>query len=105
MVRPESCGGQLDDGVHSRGRNHHYVLDPAGGVPGRENDTPPFVFGSAICSIINPVTEDFYTPNFSMLLYNVVEDDIAPNAIGKAEFVGGKYVIHVASCGDFPELP
>lgn len=72
---------------------------PIGGVPGKASMTPPFGFGSAVCQLIDPDTESFYTPGRTLTLYNIVDEDIAPLAVGKAELCGSKYIIDVASCG------
>lgn len=80
------------------GENAVLIYTPGGGVPGRSQKCPPFGFGSALCEVINPLTENVYTPPRFVLCKNIVDESIAPRASGKAEKVGGIYIIDVASC-------
>lgn len=78
--------------------NEMLIQTPVAGIPGKSSTTPPFGFGSALCQIIDPSTEDFVSPASYIIVKNIVDQDIAGTAVGKAAMVGGVWIIDVASC-------
>lgn len=78
--------------------NSLVIRTPETGIPGKTSQDPPYGFGVATCEIVNPVTEEHYSPPRYVSVKNVVNLAIAPNAVGKAEKTQGIYIIDVASC-------
>ncbi len=78
--------------------NSLVIRTPGTGIPAKGSTSPPYSFGSAMCEVVDPVTETHYSPSRFVSVKNVVNQQIAPNAVGKAEKCQGVYIIDVASC-------
>lgn len=78
--------------------NAMLIQTPSSGISGKTSTSPPFGFGSALCRVVDPSTETLVSPAQYITVKNVVDQDIAGNAVGKAEMVGGVWILDLASC-------
>lgn len=74
------------------------IKTPEGGIPACTG-TGPWNYGSATCKIVTTSAGTGTLTSTDQVVYNIVNQEIAGNVIGKAELVSGSYIIDVASCG------
>lgn len=83
------------------------VKTPTDGVDAASGDGTsgnPYIYGTASCDLINPLTRQVYDPTKKQAVVNIVDVKIGGDVIAKAEKVGADYIIDVAGCPAGPPV-
>lgn len=102
LSAPEEAGKPglilIRGGGEENGENAITIKTPEGGIPACTG-SGPYAYGSATCKLVTTSGGTGTVTEMEQIVYNIVNQEIDGNVVGKAELVNGSYIIDVASCG------
>jgi hypothetical protein len=86
-------------GAGGGGGENILAVTPVGGIPAMTGTTLPLTFTSAICHRIDPSTGNYYSPNQTIEIFNMVNVVINGQTLIQAKPFGDKPFVDVDNCG------
>lgn len=74
------------------------AVTPVGGIPARTDNTLPITFPSATCNKIDPSTGNYFSPNQTVVVYNMVNLAVNAQSLIQAKKIGDKWFVDVDNC-------